>query len=61
MGYLGHPRLLTDVELTGCAFVTEAGISPPLGTNQTTTRRISADALPPTEDPQKLGSKLTPC
>src|SRR5262245_26112467 len=39
--YLGQPKPLSDSELAGCAFVTDAGICPPVGTNHTTTRRIS--------------------
>ena len=59
--YFGHPRLPTDVAVAGWAFVTDAGTCAPLGTNQTTTLRISEDGPAGTEDAQKLESKLTPC
>src|SRR6516225_2230326 len=59
--YFGQPRPLKDSVLALWLLVTEAGNLPPLGTNQTSTRRIcEATEAAPTEDWQKPDSKPTP-
>jgi hypothetical protein len=59
--YFGQPRPLNDRVLALWLFVTELGNLPPLGTNQTSTRRIcEAVEAAPTEDWQKPDSKPTP-
>ena len=61
--YFGHPRPLTESDSALRRLVTMAGVWPPLGTNHTTTRRMSSSLPDPdarTEAPQKPDSKLMP-